>query len=65
MFVTTFRIDLIDILWISQPLLYMLMNFFAFSHHGTSQDTLMSIETIYILHDLSVSSCFALKYCYS
>ena len=31
----------------------MLMNFFASSHHGTSQDTLMSIETIYILHDLS------------
>ena len=27
--------------------------FFASSHHGTSQDTLMSIETIYILHDLS------------
>ena len=27
--------------------------FFVSSHHGTSQDTLMSSETIYILHDLS------------
>ena len=27
--------------------------FFASSHYGTSQDTLMSSETIYILHDLS------------
>ena len=32
----------------------MLMNFCASSHHGTSQDTLMSIETIYILHELSL-----------
>ena len=33
----------------------MFMNFCASSHHGTSQDTLMSIETIYILHELSLS----------